>query len=337
MSVSTRACCGASRGESRSGTSSRIAIEESLDPERTVFLHRRAVAALAEPAIGAPDLARLAHHAEAAGDTGAVLRFAPAAAQEASKVGAHREAAAQCARALRFAGGVAPVVRAELLESYADECYLTDMRGEGLAALDEALSIHAQRDDALKQGETQERRAKMLLCIGRVEEATAAAHDAVVVLEPLAPGRELARAYSAMAEIAMHTDDGEGGIRWGGMARALAERVGDVDALALALNCVGNIELGRGDPEGRVKLVRSIELAKRAGMPGEVGRGYINLLGALGRSHQWASAGELIEAGMEWCREHGLEAWLRYIVERRPKRIWRRAGGTTPPRRRSGS
>jgi DNA-binding NarL/FixJ family response regulator len=52
----------------------RIAIEESLDPERTVLLHRRAVAALTEPAIGAPDLARLAHHAEAAGDTAAAAR-----------------------------------------------------------------------------------------------------------------------------------------------------------------------------------------------------------------------------------------------------------------------
>jgi hypothetical protein len=47
----------------------RIAIEESLEPERTVLLHRRAVAALAEPATGAADLTRLAHHAEAAGDT----------------------------------------------------------------------------------------------------------------------------------------------------------------------------------------------------------------------------------------------------------------------------
>ena len=292
----------------------RIAIEESLEPERMVLLHRRAVAALEEPAIGTPDLARLAHHAEAAGDAAAVLRFAPAAGSEAASVGAHREAAAQYARALRFAGGIEPVARAELLEAFAGACYFTDMRAEGVAALDEALSIHTQRDDALKQGETQERRAKMLLCIGRVEEATAAGHDAVAMLEPLEPGRELARAYSAMTEIAMHTDDAEAGIRWGGMASALAERVGDPEALALALNCVGTLELDRGDPDGRVKLVRSIELAKRAGVPAEVGRGYINLLSALGRSRQWASAGELIEAGMDWCREHGLEAWLRYIV-----------------------
>ena len=292
----------------------RIAIEESLEPERTVLLHRRAVAALAEPAIGAPDLARLAHHAEAAGDTVAVLRFAPAAAAEAGAVGAHREAVAQYERALRFAGGIAPVARAELLERFADECYFTDMRDEGVAALDEALPIHEQRGDALKQGETQQLRAQMLLCIGRVEEAMAAAQGAVEILEPLAPGRELARAYSVLAEISLHTDDIEGGARWASLATSMAERVGDADALALALICFGSMELARGDPEGREKLLRALDLAKQADLPAVAGKAYIDLLDALSRCHQWAGSGETIAAGIEWCRGHGLDAWLGYML-----------------------
>lgn len=291
----------------------RIAIEESLDPERSVSLHRRAVAALAEPAIGAPDLARLAHHAEAAGDTAAVLRFAPAAAGEASSVGAHREAAAQYGRALRFAGGIASVARAELLERFADECYFTDMREEGVAALDEALTIHRERGDALKQGETQRLRSRMLLCIGRVPEATAAAESAVALLEPLSPGRELARAYTALAEVALHLSDEQGTLKWGNLAAALAERVGDAEALILSLNFVGTTELGRGTG-GRDKLLRSLELAKEAELPSEVGRAYVNLLGALGLCHDWVGAGEIIAAAIDWCREHGLESWLRYVL-----------------------
>ena len=62
----------------------RLAVEESLPPSRTVALHRSALAALAAPPGGAPDLARLSHHAEAAGDAEAVLRFAPAAAARAA-------------------------------------------------------------------------------------------------------------------------------------------------------------------------------------------------------------------------------------------------------------
>jgi predicted ATPase len=72
----------------------RLAVEESLAPNQAIVLHAKALAALAEPPSGAPDLARLAHHAEAAGDAEAALEFAPAAAVRASSLGAHREAAA---------------------------------------------------------------------------------------------------------------------------------------------------------------------------------------------------------------------------------------------------
>ena len=81
----------------------RMTIEETLAPHRRAALHRDALAALVAPPAGAPDPARLAHHAEAAGDAAAVLEFAPAAAARADSVGAHRQAAAQYARALRFA------------------------------------------------------------------------------------------------------------------------------------------------------------------------------------------------------------------------------------------
>jgi predicted ATPase len=86
----------------------RLAVEESMSPHRRLALHRRALAALADPPGGRPDLARLAHHAECAGDVDAVLRFAPAAAARAASLGAYREAAAQCARALRYGDRLPP-------------------------------------------------------------------------------------------------------------------------------------------------------------------------------------------------------------------------------------
>ena len=62
---------------------SRLTIEGTLAPYRSAVLHRAALAALQRPPAGAPDPARLAHHAEAAGDAAAVLEFAPAAAARA--------------------------------------------------------------------------------------------------------------------------------------------------------------------------------------------------------------------------------------------------------------
>src|SRR5919198_2181584 len=59
----------------------RLAVEDSLSPTRRLTLHRRA---LSEPPTGSPDLERLAHHAEGAGDAVAALRYAPAAVRPGS-------------------------------------------------------------------------------------------------------------------------------------------------------------------------------------------------------------------------------------------------------------
>ena len=92
-----------------------------------------------------PDgLARLAHHAEMAGDRDAVLAYAPAAARRAAEFKAHREAAAQYARALRWIGEGDPAERAPLLEGLAYQCYLTDRHAEAVDAWTEALAIWRQ-------------------------------------------------------------------------------------------------------------------------------------------------------------------------------------------------
>ena len=130
----------------------RLAVEQALPPDWRRTLHSRALEALIDPPSGAPDLARVAHHAELALDRDAVLRFAPAAAERAASVGAHREAEGQYARALRFAGGLEPEARADLLERFSDECFLTDMRDEALEALDQALVIRAGRPGRAQAG-----------------------------------------------------------------------------------------------------------------------------------------------------------------------------------------
>jgi hypothetical protein len=104
----------------------RLAVEESVPPNRRVELHRHALAALSDPPGGAIDLARIAHHAEGAGDVEAVLRFAPAAAGRAAALRAHREAAAHHARALRFGDRLDAAERVELLERHSEECFVTD-------------------------------------------------------------------------------------------------------------------------------------------------------------------------------------------------------------------
>ena len=151
--------------------------------------------------MGSPDLARLAHHAEAAGDAEAVLRFAPEAAERAASLGAHREAAAQYARALRFGDHLQPEERAEFLSRRSAECYLTDENDEAIEAQRAALECYRELGDRRREGDSLRSLSEILWCPGRIAESQRAGREAVAVLEELPPGRELAMAYSNLANL----------------------------------------------------------------------------------------------------------------------------------------
>ncbi len=284
----------------------RRVVEESLPPGRRAGLHRAALAALAGQA--APDLARLAHHAEAAGDAGAMLTYAPAAAERATAAGARREAAGLYARALRFAGALEPAGRAGLLERFAGVAYFTGMDEEATAALREAAEIHRARGDLLRQGDALRRLAIQQGKNGSMAEARAAMAEAVTVLEQLPPGPELARTYNTMAAV-LGVGDDDAALRWGEKAIQLAERVGCLDAMADTLNIVGTVELRHGNPDGLVKLDRSRELAQQAGDERGVARAYLHPAMALAGRREWVLAERYIQPGLAFCRERGLDAW----------------------------
>jgi DNA-binding CsgD family transcriptional regulator len=289
----------------------RQVVEESLPPGRQAGLHRAALAALAGQA--APDLARLAHHAEAAGDAEAVLRFAPAAAARSAAAGAHREAAGLYARALRFAGALDPAGRADLLERFAGEAFLTSRDEGAAAALREAMEIHRARGDSLRQGDALRQLATQLGKEGALAEATAALAEALAVLEQVPPGPELARAYNAMAA-ALGIADDDAALWWGQRAIELAERVGCLDAVGDALHIVGLVELRRGNLDGLARLDHSRELAEQAGDELGVARAYVHPAAVLAARREWVLADRCIQPGLAFCRDRGLEAWRGWLT-----------------------
>jgi DNA-binding CsgD family transcriptional regulator len=310
----------------------RLVVEESLPPGRRAALHRAALLALAAPVSGPPDLARLAHHAEAAGDTEAVLRYAPAAAERATAAGARREAAGLYTAALRFAGALEPASRAGLLEQFADVAYFTVMDEEAAAALREAVEIHRARGDLRRQGVALRQLAIQLGKNGSLAEAGAAMSEAVAVLEQLVPGPELARTYSTMAAV-LGVGDDEAGIRWGGKALELAERVGCLDAMGDTLNIIGTVELRRGNLDGLAKLDRSRELAQQAGDEVGVARTYLHPAMALAGRREWVLADRYIQPGLAFCRERGMDAWQGMLTTLAAEAAlargrWDEAGGT---------
>ncbi|MGZ4303258.1 MAG: helix-turn-helix transcriptional regulator [Solirubrobacteraceae bacterium] len=292
----------------------RGAVEGVMPPDRALALHRRALAALIDPPHGKQQPARIAHHAEAAGDAAAVLRYAAIAGEQAAALGAHREAAAQFARALRFGDGLSAQRRAELLERRSYECYLIDAIDDAIHARQAALREHRDRGDRLREGDAHRWLSRLQWFAGDNPTAEVHGRAAVELLETLPPGRELAMAYSNMAQLRTLANNFRQARSWGGRAIELAERLDETEILVHALNNVGTAELGAGDAEGATKLERSLTLAVAAGLEEHVARAHTNLGCCaidvrdyeLGRSH--------LEAGIAYCREHDLDSWLLYMT-----------------------
>ena len=108
-------------------------------------LHRRVLQVLSDAQGRGVDIARLVHHARQADDADAVLRYAPEAARQAAAVAAHREAVGHYRTALRHADRLSPPVRAELLESYSVEAYLSGLSPEAVSARRAALELREGR------------------------------------------------------------------------------------------------------------------------------------------------------------------------------------------------
>src|SRR6202044_2369456 len=179
----------------------RLAVQDAVPAHRRALIHAAILDALR--ASGGDDDARMAFHAEGAGDGPAVMRYAPAAAQRAAELGAHREAAAQYERALRFAGEADAAAAARLYDAFGYEASLLDRIEDAVAARELALGLWRLEGDQRREGETLRWLACALNAVSRGSEGRAAAVAAIALLEPLGPGPELASAYSSLASLRM--------------------------------------------------------------------------------------------------------------------------------------
>jgi DNA-binding CsgD family transcriptional regulator/tetratricopeptide (TPR) repeat protein len=294
----------------------RRAVEESLFPGVRAHLHGRALQTLRTS--GAPDEGRLATHAAAAGMAAAVLEFAPRAAARASRLGAHREAAEGYRLALRWAGGVLGETdprRAELLESLAYECYLTDELDEALDARRRALGLAERIGDAVASGRNQCWISRLCWPLGRHRDSEAFAARAVATLEEAAEdGPELAMAYSNLAQRRLLAGDTSAAVAAGNRAIELARRIGDRNVEIDALNNVGTaLSAVDDDPGGTRLLHRSLDLALLDDVHALAARAWTNLGSIAVRNRRLADADRLLRAGIDWCAERDLDFWTLHM------------------------
>jgi DNA-binding CsgD family transcriptional regulator/tetratricopeptide (TPR) repeat protein len=293
----------------------RLAVEEAIPAHRKQALHRRALELLADPPGGDPDLARLAHHAEAVGDGALVLEFAPAAATQASAMGAHREAADHLRRALRFADSVPLPGRAKLFARTAEELFFTGQFEAAASTQREAVACYGELGDPHREGEALAVLSQQLWQFGSLENALAAVKRSLALLEEL-PGPELVGACCQMAALQLAAEDTQAALTWALRAQRLAEDVDDPVGRLLALQAVGWVEFYTGASSGLDKLVQIVDTAKALGPDADplAATAQVLIVRTACRLRKWDEAEPYLSAGIEFCVARDFDVWRYYLL-----------------------
>lgn len=291
----------------------REAIYEGIPPGRRIEIHGAILHALLQRVDSVADYPRLAHHADAAGDVEAVLRYAPEAGRRAAALRSHREAAAQFERALRHTSRLSSAEHAELLGAWLGEGVALGELHKCVEAVDTLIDLARKRGDQLDEAKWLASRAAIVISDGRNAEADVGIDLAIRLLEPFPPSPVHAEVWRSKAALCMLNREYEQSIGWARQAIELAERFDLPLVHAGALNAMGSSRLiGLDEEQGRVELEHGLQIARGAGLDIQIA----SLLGNLGSGHgelyRFGLAERYLDEGIGFTSEQDLDGYHWY-------------------------
>ena len=298
----------------------RLAVESTVAPMRRRELHRRILGALQSARAGSVESARLAHHAEQAGDTAAAFTHARAAAERASATGAHREAAAYYAAVLRHSEAVGADERADLLVACAVETQASGGYSEAVEMLREAVELRRSLGDLSRAGAHLARLTVPYIMLGLNAEAEAASRDAVEMLDALPESPELAVAYGHRSYLQMIRRDNADAVRSGERATVLARRFDDPETLSLGLCMTGTaLTMSGAIDRGVALLEESLQVASAHGLELRITSALWMLGSGLGEMYELERSQRYLREHIAFADEHELDsgytrAWLAAVL-----------------------
>jgi DNA-binding CsgD family transcriptional regulator/tetratricopeptide (TPR) repeat protein len=298
----------------------RLAVEGAVPAHRRGAFHARILAALQSRSCD--DDARMAFHAEAAGDGPAALRHAAVAARRAAVMASHREAVTQYLRALRFAGHTDAATTAGLYDGFGYEAALLDRYQEAANAREHALALWRGLGNQRRAGDSLRWLASALCALSRGGEGVAAARAAIALLEPLGPTAELARGYATLAAMRMVRSANSEAIELGRRAQLAARPLGLTEVLSDALNteACATRAMG-GDWTGL--LGRALDTALAGHHQAEAGRAYVNLHACYVADRAWDMAERYFTEGVAYCDDHDITTYSIFIRSERTSALER--------------
>jgi DNA-binding SARP family transcriptional activator/DNA-binding CsgD family transcriptional regulator/tetratricopeptide (TPR) repeat protein len=284
----------------------RQCVLSGIAPGRLGALHWQVLDRLRSMPASPRPFARLAEHADMAGDGPAILEFASAAGDVAAGLGSHREAAFQYGRAMPYLDLLDRDGQIDLLRKRASECFLIDEQRSAVDAWDRLVSMLRHDDRPREMADVLLRYARTLTTIGDHVRSPALVDEALEVVGDLPPTAELALAYSMRSMLHVNACERDEAIPLGERSVDLAREVGDPHVLAYALNTLGCCYT-ESDPVRAESLLReSLEVALAHDLEDDAGRGYNNLFYALTKSRRFDDAQDLADDGLRYTTDHDL-------------------------------
>ncbi len=223
-------------------------------------------------------VAELARHYQHSDDGERARRYLRLAGERAHALNASREAF-EWFTAAADASRDEPELRAQLLESAAQQVYLLGDTEQATRIQRDAVALHESAGGDRAAATARIWLGRYIWLLGDPDEAQHQNALAVDALERHGPSPELAMAYSFRAQSVMLVPDYDAGANWARRAIEVAEATGATAALIHASNNLGTCLLGQSEAAGVDYLRRARDLALEHHLPDEVGRANNNLSG----------------------------------------------------------
>jgi DNA-binding CsgD family transcriptional regulator/tetratricopeptide (TPR) repeat protein len=291
----------------------RVALDRIPAYQRQL-LHKRVLTALAQPPLNPDTLGALAFHADQAGDTDAVVRHGPAAAERASSLGANLEAAELYALTLRHAEAIPDEQKVIWLEQHALSSHLSGLSEAAARSFREAATLRGTLADPLGEGDNLRMLSYILWLLGRSNEATEAGRAALRLLEDVGPCPQLAWTLVAMAEQSAGIYDPRS-VDYAARAIAVGTEIGDAVVVARGRCFEALARVQRADDTGWDQL----EEAWRDAMAAEDGAAHVGMIGAsqswlAALHHQLERADTYISETSAFCTDHDLGVFEAFAI-----------------------
>lgn len=288
----------------------RQTVRDATPPYQRVLLHQTVLRTLQVTPLAQNDPARLTHHAEAANDSQAILKYAPIAGKEAAALGMNRAAAALFALALAHAASLPLEQQIELYEAYALSVQVGPDKTKAIEAYRRAAALARQGKMPTREGYHLARLAGLLEVSGERAVSSRLLDEALTILEPLPPSRGLVVAYIRRALQRFRQGRVEEARTFAEKSHHLALKLEEMYLILGSCRLLGLGNLSLDYRQGCALLEKCLAQALAQDEFWVAGMLYPDLITVYVDVYRFDRAEELIAAGVAFAAEHDMDLAL---------------------------